>query len=129
LKGKGVQHLWANQTWFYPDFPIDAATLAEGLGQFEKVDGPPADGRPLTVAEALKMLTDYREALLRKDRARFATLERRALRAGPELWAELGLGSWEPERRVTRAEVAALVDELLDPFTLKQIDHRGRFAQ
>jgi hypothetical protein len=31
--------------------------------------------------------------------------------------------------RVTRAEVAALVDELLDPFTLKRVDHRGRFAQ
>jgi hypothetical protein len=30
---------------------------------------------------------------------------------------------------VTRAEVAALVDEILDPFSLKGIDHRGRFAE
>ena len=78
LKGKGVPHQWANQTWFYPDFPIDAATLAKGLAEFEKVEGPPADGRPLTVGEALTMLTDYRAALLKKDEARFAALEGKA---------------------------------------------------
>jgi hypothetical protein len=129
LKGKGVPHLWANQTWFYPDFPIDAATLAEGLAQFERVDGPPADGRPLTVAGAITMLTDYREALLEKDRTRFAALERQAPRSGPALWTELGLGSWEPDRRITRAELAALIDDLIDPFALKPVDHRGRFDE
>jgi len=129
LEGKGVPHLWANQTWFYPDFPIDAATLAQGLAQFEEVDGPPADGRPLTVAEALKMVTDYRERLLKKDRARFAALEGKVPRSGPELWAELDLGSWQPERRITRAEVAALVDAVLMPFDLKPVDYQGRFGQ
>jgi hypothetical protein len=127
LKGKGVPHLWANQTWFYPDFPIDAATLAEGLAQFEKVEGPPADGRPLTVTEAVSIVADYREGLLRKDRVRFSALERRPTPSGPEIWAELGLGPWQPDRRITRAEVAALVDAVLDPFDLKAVDHRGRF--
>jgi len=129
LKGKGVPHLWANQTWFYPDFPIDAATLADGLAQFEKVEGPPADGRPLTVAEALEMVTGYREVLLRKDRARIAALQRKAARSGPELWAELGLGNWQPERWVTRAELAVLIDDVIDPFALKPVDHRGRFTE
>jgi len=128
LKGKGVPHQWANQTWFYPDFPIDAATLAQGLTEFEKAGGPPADGRPLTVAEALKMLIDYREALLKKDRARFAALEAKAPRLGPELCPALGLGAWDPDRRITRAELAALVDELVDPFNMKAVDHRGRFV-
>jgi hypothetical protein len=129
LKGKGVPHLWANQTWFYPDFPIDAATLAQGLAGFETVEGPPADGRPLAVAEALRVLTDYREALLKKDEARFAALKAKPSRSGEELWRALRLGVWEPERRVTRAEVAALLDEILDPFSLKAVDHRGRFQQ
>jgi hypothetical protein len=128
LKGRGVPHQWANQTWFYPDFPIDAATLAEGLVEFEKVEGPPADGRPLSVGETLKMLTEYREALLGRDGARFAALAGKVARPGAELWPALGLGSWEPDRRITRAEVAVLVDELLDPFTLKPVDHRGRFG-
>jgi hypothetical protein len=129
LKGKGVPHQWANQTWFYPDFPIDAATLAQGLAEFEKVEGPPADGRPLTVAEALKTLADYRGGLLKKDEARFAALKGKAPRPGPELWSALDLGAWEPDRRITRAEVAALVDEVLDPFSLMRVDHRGRFAE
>ena len=90
---------------------------------------PPADGRPLTVAETLKMLSGYRDALLKKDKARFAALEGKEPRPGPELWPGLGLGAWEPDRRITRAEVAALVDVLLDPFTLKPVDHRGRFAE
>ncbi len=129
LKGKAVPHQWANRTWFYPDFPIDATTLAEGLAEFEKVEVPPADGRPLTVADALTMLADYREALLKKETARFVALKAKVPRLGPELWPALGLGSWEPDRRITRAEVAALVDDLLDPFTLKPVDHRGRFAE
>ncbi len=129
LKGKGVPHQWANQTWFYPDFPIDAATLQEGLTEFEKVDGPKADGRPLTVAGAVAMLTDYRAALLKKDKARFAALEGKPSRSGPELWTALGLGAYEPERLVTRAELAALVDEVIDPFALKPVDHRGRFVE
>ena len=129
LKGKGVPHQWANQTWFYPDFPIDAATLQEGLTEFERVDGPKADGRPLTVGEAVTLLTDYRAALLRKDKARFAALEGKPSGSGPEAWAALDLGAYVSERLVTRAELAALVDEVLDPFALKPVDHRGRFVE
>ena len=66
------------------------------------------------------MVTDYRAALLKKDRARFAALEGKPPRSGQELWAALGLGVYEPEHLVTRAEVAALVDEVLDPFNLKR---------
>jgi hypothetical protein len=127
LKGRGVPHLWANQTWFYPDFPIDAASLQKGLADFETVALPPADGRPLTVGAAVAMVTDYRAALLKKDKARFAALEAKPARSGQELWTALGLGAYARERLATRAEVAALVDEVLDPFTLKNVDHRGRF--
>ncbi len=88
----------------------------------------PADGRPLTVGEAVAMVTDYRAALLTKDKTRFAALEARASRSGPELWTALGLGDYAPERVVTRAEVAALVDEVLDPFNLEGVDHRGRIV-
>jgi hypothetical protein len=129
LKGRGLSHQWANQTWFYPDFPIDAATLQKGLLEFEPVAVPPADGRPFTVGEAVQMVTDYRAALLKKDRARFAALEGKPSRSGPELWTALGLGAYAPERLVTRKELAALVDEVLDPFALKPVDHRGRFAE
>ena len=128
LKGKGVPHQWANQTWFYPDFPIDAATLQQGLLEFEKVEGPAADGRPLTAAEAVTMLANYRVALLKKDKVRFAALEEKPSRSGEELWRALGLGVYAPERLVTRGEAAALVDEVLDPFALKPVDHRGRFG-
>jgi hypothetical protein len=128
LKGRGLAHQWANQTWFYPDFPIDAATLAQGLAEFEKVESPAADGRPLTVADAIEVLTDYKEALLGKDGTRFAALRAKTPRSGPEAWSALNLGAWEPDRRITRAELAALVDAILDPFDLKPVDHRGRFG-
>ena len=129
LKGRGLPHQWANQTWFYPGFPIDAATLQKGLLEFEPVTVPPADGRPLTVGEAVAMVTDYRAALLKKDKARFAALEGKpvALRAGAVGGAR-GSAPTSPSASVTRAEVAALVDEVLDPFALKPVDHRGRFG-
>lgn len=128
LRGRGLPHQWANQTWFYPDFPIDAATLQKGLVEFELATVPPADGRPLTVAEAVAMVSDYRAALLKKDKARFAALEGKPERSRQELWVALGLGVYEPQRLVTRAEVAALIDEILDPFALKAVGHRGRFV-
>ncbi len=127
LKGWGLPHQWANQTWFYPDFPIDAATLWKGLAEFEPVDVPAPDGRPLTVAEAVAIVSEYRTALAKKGGGRLAALAKAPARSGPEIWAALGPGVWTPERLVTRAEVAALLDELLDPFALKPVDHRGRF--
>ena len=127
LKGRGLPHQWANQTWFYPDFPLDAATLQQGLQEFEPASLPPADGRPLSVGDAVAMLDDYRLALLKKDALRYGALQARAPRSGAELWAAAGLGAFAPDRRITRAELAALVDELLDPFSLKGVDHHGRF--
>jgi hypothetical protein len=72
------------------------------------------------------MLSDYREALLKKDGTRFVALAGKGLRRGPSLWQALDLGPWEPDRLITRAEVAALVDEILDPFALKPVGLRGR---
>lgn len=31
LKGTGVPYMWANQTWFYPDLPMNAYELVQGL--------------------------------------------------------------------------------------------------
>jgi hypothetical protein len=77
----------------------------------------------------MAMVTGYRAALLQKDRARFAALEGKSPPFGQALWTALGLGAYVPERLVTRGELAALVDEVLDPFALKAVDHRGRFAE
>lgn len=74
------------------------------------------------------MVTEYREALLKRDKARFARLEAKAPQPASELWSELGLGNWQPDRGITRAEVAAVVDEILAPFDLKAVDHRGRLG-
>ncbi|HEX9092912.1 MAG TPA: FAD-dependent oxidoreductase, partial [Coriobacteriia bacterium] len=128
LRGHGVPHQWANQTWFYPDFPIDAATLQAGLAQFEKVDVAPADGRPLTVGDAVAMVSDYRAALLKKDDVRFGARLGKAPSAPAERWTSLGLGRYDPGRLVTRGEVAALVDAVVRPFDLKAVDHRGHFV-
>jgi len=75
------------------------------------------------------MLIDYREALLNENRIRFAALEEKTPRPGPELLAGNSASCLGAHRRITRAEVAALVDDLLDPFNLKPVDHRGRFAR
>ena len=127
LKGRGLPYQWANQTWFYPDFPVDAATLQQGLQDFEPVPVPPAEGRPLSVGDAVGMLDAYRRALLAKDAPRFAALRARPALSGAEIWAASGLRAFAPDRLITRAELAALVDEQLDPFSLKGVDHHGRF--
>ena len=130
LKGRGLPHQWANQTWFYPDFPIDAATLQRGTaGVREGRRCRQADGRPLTVGGAVAMVTDYRAALLQEGQGplrRPGGEARRARgRSCGRRWASVPT---RPSASSPAAELAALVDEVLDPFALKPVDHRGRFV-
>lgn len=107
LRGEGRNVGWTNQTWFRADDPL----LAEEIFTEEFYNGTigPTDG-PVTVGMlfgALKSLG-------------FGTT------AEPEtLWTSLGLRNYDEKRIITRLEAAVVIDAVLDPFRMFEVDYTG----
>jgi hypothetical protein len=125
LRGKGVPYLWANQTWFYPDSLVDTKTLSMHLQAFQA--GTYRFGGACLLASDLPQLL---EAL----RGRAVAPAKGGARPVPvtlkwlgENWKEWGLGRFDASHCLTRAELALVLDKVVDPFSRKAVDHRGRW--
>ena len=59
LKGTGVPYMWANQTWFYPNQPMPAYELVQGLRLYYSSlkNYWSASGAMCTVPEIVKIIT------------------------------------------------------------------------
>lgn len=116
LRGTGIPYKWANQTWFYPDTTIAKATFLAQLNDFEQslettIEDSPT---PLTIEETLVVCAAWSgntpESL--RDEAK----------ANWDIWI---LENFNPARPITHRELAVLLDELVDPFHLKEVDWQG----
>jgi hypothetical protein len=112
LRGTGIPFQWANETRFYPDSLVNKTELVNGLKDF----GFPVslDEGNLTVGEAVILIAE-----LEKNSGKN---ESEAIR---NKWNKWGLQNFNPERYITRAELAVLLEKTIDPFHLKEIDYSG----
>ena len=117
LKGTGVPYLWANQTWFYPDRLATEYELVDGLRPIysELKDFWGASGDYLTgerfqtILEKIKPNTPLREIA--------------------QIWKRAELpGDFTTEKKLTRLEVAVLLNELIDPFGV-EVGWQGDFVK
>lgn len=132
LQGKGEPFQWANRTWFYPDTTLMNLELLSGLqsvspGFYAEVRLQP---QLLTLQEAIGMIGAFSERLQSKGAAiptqNFGTLEQR-LEWAKARWSEWGLTNYQPERLITRAELAMLLDQWLDIFHALPVGWEGKF--
>ena len=106
LKGTGVPYMWANQTWFYPEQPISAYELVQGLRLYypSLKSYWAASGEMLTVAELIKILkatgSEITEKQVIKDLGD----------------AHLNLPHDNGSHTLNRRTVAVLLDKYLHPF-------------
>ncbi|MCY7352709.1 MAG: FAD-dependent oxidoreductase [Cytophagaceae bacterium] len=108
LKGVPTPQAWANQTWFYPDSSIRVREFLDGWQEFF-----PEVPAPLTPSEA--RLT-----------VRQAQLFVEAIRRSPKFNLSVFRKSVKPEDRpISRAELAAMIDQGVDPFHRKTVDFDG----
>lgn len=115
LRGTGKPEGWANRTFFYPDSTITVAEFCEGLGGYVTgLDPEKEDGRDLTIRHAWSLIVNDR-------RETAATIPDTTI---IRLFRELHLSNFEAGRTITRAELAALVDALLHPFS-RPVDFNG----
>ena len=124
LKGTGIPKNWANQTWFYPNAEVDTDTLKINLKDFDiLVD---TDENKLTVQSAINLIKGiysnnnlYLNQRIIKDITVFVEQE----------WNNWGLKSYDTHRKITRGELAVLLDKTIHPFELFSVDHFGRLKK
>ena len=112
LKGTGQPYQWANRTWFYPDSTVNGPELIANLAPFAKASTDVS--REITIGKAIEIISKSNKRKLKS----LIIDERR--------WNSFGLKQFDIDRKISRAEMAVLVDKTLQPFE-KNIDHQGNF--
>jgi hypothetical protein len=113
LKGKGEPYKWANRTWFYPDSMVNTHEFLKDFAPFKKLTGPYHD--KMTISDAFQVVLAA------------SANKGKATESFGNLWTQWGLSNFDPERTITRAELAVLLDKTVHPFELKDPDHNGNF--
>lgn len=112
LKGVPTPSNWANQTWFYPDSTIRVREFLDGWQEFfPEVPAPVTPSEERLTGRQVQMFIN---AMRRSPKFNLPDL-RRSVRAD--------------ERAVSRAELAALLDEFVDPFQCKIVDFDGSLVR
>lgn len=125
LKGKGEPYKWANRTWFYPDSLVSAKDLATDL---QEIGTLTLSDKYLQYKELPQVVGLFRKAYeqeLIKNGWSTTALEN-PLPKIEEAWKALGLAPANENSAVKRGELAALLQQLMDPFHLLEVDHYGR---
>lgn len=113
LKGTGIAYKWANQTWFYPEQPINEYTLVEGFKSFYPVmaDLTPS-GKLVNAAFATKLLSSVSKKEI-------------TLSAISKIINEnIAKQELNSETVLSRRALSVLIDHFLNPFA-QPIDFNG----
>ena len=100
LKGTGNPYKWANQTWFYPNHSISEYNLVQGLKTYYPIMANyQGSGADLTIQEFAKMIITINPTISETDiKQKYTQLSN--------------------QEKMNRADVAVLIDQLLNPFDL-----------
>lgn len=113
LKGTGIPYKWANQTWFYPEQPVNEYTLIEGFKSFYPVmtDLFPS-GKLVNAAFTAKLLSSVSKKDINLSAVSKVINERIARQDVNE------------ETVLSRRTLSVLIDHFLNPF-VQEIDFNG----
>lgn len=124
LKGEGRNVGWENQTLFYPDSVVTVDELRDGLKDFPSELDPTFNGEIVTVVEAISIA----ELLATNCKPKTENKSHQELmKLAESIWNSHDLGTFEPEKPISRAAFCVLLDEIADPFGCQEVDHQGRF--
>jgi hypothetical protein len=116
LRGEGRNVGWSNETWFNAEQPVKTEELLQGIKAFEPGFRWTPAGDQLTIADSF--------VLINKLAAQYG---KPGINDFQQQWNQLGLNDYKAERGITRQELAVLLDYIIQPFDLKQVDLSGNF--
>ncbi len=106
IRGTGIPHQWANQTWFYPD-------------RLMRIDS-------LFFMDYYPHLSLPQESPVIKLKQAFEIIESLNPINPTSLSQVLEWIDKKPDELITRIEMALLIDRILDPFHQRDVDWQGR---
>ncbi len=123
LKGEGVNIGWENHTLFHPDTVLTYSMVQDGFMDFDNILELNPTNEGIKVSEASRLLKKYRKQL----DAKYHVNENMPSINLDSIWDKHGFGKLEKDKEISRKQFAVLLDKMIDPFHLKQIDHFGMY--
>lgn len=111
LKGKGEPHAWANRTWFHGDSTVSKSALLVNAKEFSQLQISLIKNEELVISDAIGMLSNAYSRTITK-----------------EQWIKWGLTYFDTDRKITRTELAVLLNNTINPFG-KEINYNGHLKQ
>ncbi|MDY9917614.1 MAG: FAD-dependent oxidoreductase [Proteiniphilum sp.] len=118
LQGIGKNEGWSNETWFRADDPV----LWSELGGMKEIY-PYIEISDLATPV---VLNDMLELIITIGDKEKLSYDRDILSIAKEIFTRFDLPGYEPNKQLTRAEAAVLIDSLLNPFE-KDVDIKGYY--
>lgn len=118
LKGEGKNVGWSNETWFNADKHVNVAELKKDLKDFEPAFTWKINSDELSVNEAADLVCSL---------AGFYKIRKIKPERIISDWGKMKLSKYKTERKITRKELAVLIDSYIQPFQLKDVDMKGNF--
>ena len=109
---------WTNQTWLNIDNPLLASDLVR-LYEFYNMVSPYEGDAEMTVADALSAVKAIAEVQGYNVKKLDSTVR--------QLWKKYDFGKFNRKAKINRAQYAAIVDEVLDPFDTRDVTITGMF--
>ena len=125
LRGTGKAEGWANKMFLYPDSTIIVreleANIKDYLPAYEEVHtGTLIRDSLLTISSAFHIL-ERLHRIINRSYPKYPSVIGDIFIAGDlnTIWNNIGLKDYQPNRLIKRYELAALLDSLLDPFSIR----------
>ena len=126
IKGFGKSAGWENKTFFYPDSTISIHEFEKGIKDFNaKYKIKPEGTELLTIKQAMHIIVSNAGLFYGK-----TLLDRGGFRSGyffdERFWKDdLHLSDFDPERNITRYELAVLLDHFTNAFSAAPVNMKG----
>jgi hypothetical protein len=130
LKGKGLPHNWANQTFFYPDSLVNNYVLAKDLQSVYNQQFV-MSGQNLMLTDAINIiiqLSTLKIKNINKTFWKFSNKEVFTKQISNES-VKWNIGLLDNIKPLTRIQFAKLLDATINPFNQMDVDHQGFFKQ
>ena len=129
LRGKGQPNAWANRTWFEPDSTITVYQFLSQLPAFMPVNNQLSKWLESAKSEGLLSVgraVEFTEGI--KKSTRKNTSVNSSNEQVSSSWTTWGLSNYNPERAITKRELAILLDKIVDPFSTFPVNHLGNYT-
>ena len=122
LRGKGEPYQWANRTWFYPDSAVATSTFITDATPFIRLQH--YHHPSITIDDAVRIVRQLGFIYQLQNEFDYKSYSNIKVQIESK-WSSWGLKRFDENRNITRAELAVLLDQIINPFQLKQVNHTG----